>query len=141
MRIRPSFIVLLATISMHLGCDRKPTVSTKEWSPSDHAQEESKGQAGRGKPQTAGNAANANTLGDSVWEKQCASCHGPFGGGDGPNANVTHPANLQLPATQSKSDQELLATIREGRGMMPKFELDPASNDALVKKIRSFAAR
>ena len=68
-------------------------------------------------------AASANA-GKAIWAKQCQSCHGKTGKGDGTKAAglKTHPGDFSLPATQGQSDGALFYKISEGRGDMPSFK-------------------
>lgn len=61
--------------------------------------------------------AGSPVQGKPIFVDRCASCHGPQGRGDGPNAAFLspRPANLISAATSVKSDAELLAVIAEGR--------------------------
>ncbi|MBN8718688.1 MAG: c-type cytochrome [Sediminibacterium magnilacihabitans] len=70
--------------------------------------------------------ADATTLaaGKAVYVKECQSCHGKKGKGDGPSAK-----DLDIPAgdftkaiTQSQSDGALYWKISEGRKPMPSFK-------------------
>lgn len=51
------------------------------------------------------------------YEQYCAVCHGPRGLGDGPMAKATSPpaSRLSSPEVRSKSDQELLKIIADGK--------------------------
>lgn len=62
--------------------------------------------------------------GKAVYVKECQSCHGKKGKGDGPSAK-----DLDIPAgdftkaiTQSQSDGALFWKISEGRKPMPSFK-------------------
>jgi mono/diheme cytochrome c family protein len=64
------------------------------------------------------------TAGKAVYVKECQSCHGKKGKGDGPSAK-----DLDIPAgdftkaiTQSQSDGALFWKISEGRKPMPSFK-------------------
>ena len=70
--------------------------------------------------------ADAATIaaGKTVYAKECQSCHGKKGKGDGPSAK-----DLDIPAgdftkaiTQSQSDGALYWKISEGRKPMPSFK-------------------
>lgn len=55
--------------------------------------------------------------GKALYQESCRQCHGFVGKGDGEIAEFLNPrpANLTSPATQGKSDEELLAVILKGR--------------------------
>jgi mono/diheme cytochrome c family protein len=52
--------------------------------------------------------------GKSVYEKHCLACHGAQGRGDGYPFLKPPPADLSAAATRSKTDADLLITIRHG---------------------------
>lgn len=71
---------------------------------------------------TAGRASAAPPVGIPeqgrlIFEARCASCHGPQGRGDGPQAPFLspRPASLISAATSMKTDAELLAVITNGK--------------------------
>jgi mono/diheme cytochrome c family protein len=71
-------------------------------------------------------ASNATTIeaGRKVFEKECLSCHGPSGKGDGPKAAQlkTQPHDLSAPQIAGQSDGALFWKLNEGRIPMPKFD-------------------
>jgi len=78
-----------------------------------------------------------------LYERHCASCHGPDGRGDGPQALSLspRPGNLVSAHTSAKSDQDLLKIIANGkpRTAMPGWN-DRLSEDeqrAILAYIRS----
>ena len=62
--------------------------------------------------------------GQSVYAKECLSCHGPTGKGDGPAAkNLERPAgDLSSPKLSEETDGALFWKITEGRKPMASFE-------------------
>lgn len=70
--------------------------------------------------------ADAATLvaGKAVYVKECQSCHGKKGKGDGPSAaQLDKPAgDMTSAATQNQSDGALYWKIAEGRKPMPSFK-------------------
>jgi mono/diheme cytochrome c family protein len=62
--------------------------------------------------------------GKELWNKNCASCHGKTGIGDGPKARTleTFPANFTKPTFQAQADGDLFYKTKFGRGEMPKYE-------------------
>jgi len=81
--------------------------------------------------------------GKGIYLKECASCHGDTGKGDGPDAaNLSrHPADFAAPAVGRESDGELFWKISEGRKPMPRFArmLSAQERWHLVNYIRSIA--
>ncbi|MFM8552964.1 MAG: c-type cytochrome [Nitrospiraceae bacterium] len=55
--------------------------------------------------------------GQPIFEQRCATCHGPQGRGDGPQAPFLspRPASLISAGTSVKTDSELLAVIANGK--------------------------
>ena len=118
------------------GCDRPPSVELKEWSASDHDGEK---QSANGKQGARGDAGGAPALVEIAWRNQCAACHGPQGKGDGPQGAMFKAADLGREDWQSRvKDEEIAATIVNGKGRMPKFELPEEVVVGLVARIRSF---
>ena len=62
--------------------------------------------------------------GKKIYEKECQSCHGKKGKGDGPSAkDLDIPAgNFTKPETQGQSDGALDWKTAEGRKPMPSFK-------------------
>ena len=62
--------------------------------------------------------------GKELWNKNCASCHGKTGIGDGPKARTleTFPANFTKATFQAQADGDLFYKTKFGRGEMPKYE-------------------
>jgi mono/diheme cytochrome c family protein len=58
-------------------------------------------------------------VGQDLYEKLCAACHGPYGRGDGPLAEnlSVQPPDLTLAATlERQSDEQLVKALRYGSG-------------------------
>jgi len=62
--------------------------------------------------------------GKALFNKNCASCHGKAGLGDGPKARglETFPGDFSKPDFQKLSDGELFYKTKTGRDDMPKYE-------------------
>ena len=67
--------------------------------------------------------AHSIATGRVVYQKQCQSCHGDRGKGDGPGAAdlKTMPSDLSDAGLWNESDGELQWKISEGRKPMPTF--------------------
>jgi len=123
------------------GCERPPAPeSLKEWTPSDHhSQDDDKLATGS---QAPGSAVAAKGSGDAqlvdiAWRQQCTSCHGPMGKGDGQMGPMVQAPDLSRSDWQAKiSDAEMVATIKNGRNRMPKFDLPDPVVHGLVARIR-----
>jgi mono/diheme cytochrome c family protein len=62
--------------------------------------------------------------GKELWNKNCASCHGKTGLGDGVKARTleTPAGDFSIPAYQSQTDGELFGKTKVGRDEMPKYD-------------------
>ncbi|MDB4995948.1 MAG: uncharacterized protein JWM74_3380 [Myxococcaceae bacterium] len=136
------FLVFAASAA----CDRAPSGEVQEWTAKDHdRREESKavrtGTQASAQPRGSGSKANDDrTLVELTWRQTCASCHGMLGRGDGPNGPMVQAPDLTLPAWQAKvKDEEIAATIKNGKNKMPKFDLPDRVVAGLVARIRGSA--
>jgi mono/diheme cytochrome c family protein len=81
-------------------------------------------------------------LGMASWAKNCASCHGKAGLGDGPKGRMckTNPGNFADAAFQGATDGELFYRTKTGRGEMPGYDKKIPDNEiwALVHYMRTF---
>ena len=77
----------------------------------------------------------------ALFAQACAKCHAADGSGGLPTvANGPRPVDLTAGEWQrSRTDAEIVAAIRTGRGAMPPFEgvLNPAQIDALAAYVRA----
>ena len=133
MRASALALVTAALVGALAACDRAPSADNlREWTPADHGGEVA---ASTGRQGTRGDAGGTPALVEITWRNQCASCHGMSGKGDGPQGAMFKPPDL----TQSKSDDEaLLATIKNGKGRMPKFDVPDDVARGLVLRVKSF---
>ncbi len=81
-------------------------------------------------------------LGASSWAKNCASCHGKTGLGDGPKGRMTKtfPGDFSGAAFQGFSDGDMFYQTKFGRGEMPAYDKKIPDNEiwAMVHHMRSF---
>ncbi len=81
-------------------------------------------------------------LGASSWAKNCASCHGKTGLGDGPKGRMTKtfPGDFSGAAFQGFSDGDIFYQTKFGRGEMPAYDKKIPDNEiwAMVHHMRSF---
>ena len=68
--------------------------------------------------------ATSIAAGKELWNKNCASCHGKTGLGDGVKARTidTHPGDFSKAAYQSLPDGEIFGKTKLGRDDMPKYD-------------------
>jgi mono/diheme cytochrome c family protein len=91
----------------------------------------------------SGNGSGAGPTGpvdaNRLYQRQCATCHGAYGRGDGPSAGMSRAANLTDPEFHARSTPESIAdVIRNGRGLMPPWShLSDAEIDGLVVFVQS----
>ncbi len=78
----------------------------------------------------AQSAASTKT-GMDLYTKNCASCHGKAGLGDGVKARAlkTFPGDFSKADFQGQTDGDLFFKTKTGRGEMPKYEGKLADND------------
>ena len=81
-------------------------------------------------------------VGRMVYNKNCASCHGKTGLGDGAKARTldTHPGDMSGDAYQSQTDGEHFYKSKFGRGDMPNYENKISDEDIwnMVNYMRTF---
>jgi len=80
--------------------------------------------------------------GMALYNKNCASCHGKAGLGDGVKARAlkTFPGDFSKPEYQNQTDGEHFFKTKAGRGEMPKYEGKLSDNDIwnTVNYMRTF---
>lgn len=133
------------------GCDGPPSPGAlPEWTPRDHhSSDDDKLSAapGRGARQARSNVAETAPgevaqLVDVAWRQQCTSCHGPAGRGDGQMGPMVQAPDLTRTEWQARvTDADLLATIKNGKNRMPRFDMPEPVLRGLVARIRSLRAR
>jgi mono/diheme cytochrome c family protein len=133
------------------ACDGPPTGQRTAWTPTDH----DTNAAGKGSPTAqgpraapvatpsgSGGADSAGKFADLTWQTQCANCHGPQGNGDGPMAKTSGAVRIAAKDLQDRlTDEQIANSIRNGKGKMPKYDVDDGVLKALVAKVRSLRER
>ena len=81
--------------------------------------------------------------GKASYEKNCKSCHGVKGLGDGPKAEglETPICDFSVEEFQTKPDGEIFYKVKEGRGDMPSFKKKITDDNeiwAVVNYMRTF---
>jgi mono/diheme cytochrome c family protein len=140
-----------AFISTLAACARDAS-GLVEWTPADHDhQTESKGrrlspaamqQQQKQKASRHAPPSQRNQVIDVTWTKQCATCHGRKGKGDGPSSTMVKARDLTNPEFQAGlSDETMKKVIREGKDKMPAFNLPDSIIDGLVEHVRGFVKK
>ncbi len=84
----------------------------------------------------------SNKAGMALYTKNCASCHGKLGLGDGVKARALKdfPGDFSKADFQGQSDGDHFFKTKTGRGEMPKYEGKLADNDIwnIVNYMRTF---
>jgi cytochrome c6 len=85
---------------------------------------------------TASNSSNPGNAasGQAVFTKYCADCHGLKGEG----SMITRSANLKTDKLVSYTDEQMITSITNGKGVMPAFKTILTQNQIndVVKYIR-----
>jgi mono/diheme cytochrome c family protein len=122
------------------ACNERPS-DLREWRPSDHDHTANPGSNQvQVDPNDAG-APAAPGLEDVTivaWQQNCTQCHGELGRGDGARGPMLKATNLSDAAWQNaRSDEQIAAAIKLGKGLMPSFsQLPDVTIAKLVKLVR-----
>jgi cytochrome c oxidase cbb3-type subunit 3 len=122
------------------ACNERPS-DLREWKPTDHDHTDNPGSGQvQVDPNDAGGPAVPGLEDVTIvaWQQNCTQCHGQLGRGDGPRGPMLKATNLSDPAWQSsKTDEDIAATIKLGKGAMPSFKQLPDVTIAnLVRLVR-----
>jgi len=84
----------------------------------------------------------SNKAGLALYTKNCASCHGKTGLGDGVKARALKdfPGDFSKPQYQNQTDGEHFYKTKTGKGEMPKYEGKLSDDDIwnIVNYMRTF---
>ena len=132
-RVSQSTLLCFALVSV-AACE-PPRGEVRPWRADDHDQPD------RPRSQEAAPTAAPDTadgLAATVWKRNCATCHGPNGRGDGPQGPMVQAPDLtRKDWLATVRDDQIAEVIRLGRGRMPaQPDLPPSVVDALVRRIR-----
>jgi mono/diheme cytochrome c family protein len=143
-------MVLALAISAAAGgllsaCEDPPV---REWRPDDHGQEQPRPGASQTAPTAADEPVSAEeaearaTL--ALWNVTCATCHARDGRGGGPGLppGAKVPDLIDAAFTSTRTDEQLAASIRDGKTMMPPFgaQLGAEGVAAMVAHVRRLSA-
>ncbi|HEU4408454.1 MAG TPA: cytochrome c [Polyangiaceae bacterium] len=144
----PPYLALALPLVAALAGGCQTARDVREWKASDHEQPEhppAERQPQRRPSQVPAQAESPEStamLTEIAWQKNCLTCHGPDGKGDGPQGNLFKAQDLTRPEWQaSASDEQIAQTIRQGKNRMPKFDLPPEVVNGLIKRIRARKGR
>jgi len=123
-----------------LACNERPS-DLRQWRPTDHDHTENPGSNQvQVDPNDAGAPAVPGLEDVTIvaWQQNCTQCHGQLGRGDGPRGPMVKATNLSDPAWQNgRTDEQIAAAIKLGRGQMPSFgQLPDVTIAKLVKLVR-----
>jgi cytochrome c oxidase cbb3-type subunit 3 len=130
------FAPLLAVALAACAPDPGPV---REWTPADHDQADSKANGAQVQQKAESAEDDTKSLVELAWRKNCATCHGPNGRGDGPQGPMVKAPDLtSAELLQKLSDDDIAGTIRGGKGRMPSFaNLPDRVVTGLVQRIRA----
>jgi len=120
-------VIGLSLVTMNLNAQPKPWVVPANYKSMKN-------------PVATGDA--STKAGMALYNKNCASCHGKTGLGDGVKARAlkTHPGDFSGPAFQDQTDGEHFYKSKMGRDEMPKYEGKLSDTDIwnIVNYMRTF---
>jgi mono/diheme cytochrome c family protein len=88
-------------------------------------------------------AVHAQTSGAATYKAKCQMCHGADGMGATPAGKAMKAIPFNDPQIAGKSDAELIAATKNGKGKMPAYAAKLSDGDikAVVAYIRTFARK
>jgi len=138
--LKPSVLFAFSALALGavVGCDRPPSGDMKQWTPADHDRAEEEARKAQGAPAETAKPDPQKVVIDMTWRTQCVQCHGPMGKGDGPQGPMVKAPDLTRDDWQGTvTDDQIAATIQNGKGRMPKFDLPPDVLSGIVARVRS----
>ncbi|AUX32600.1 MULTISPECIES: cytochrome c [Sorangium] len=135
-------LLFTAVLSLGLfGCDPGPG-DVREWTPADHdPPSPNEGQGGKVAARPVASNETDPGLIELAWQRNCSTCHGRAGRGDGPQGPMVRAPDLTDTAWQERvTDAQIAEVIRKGKNKMPAFDLPQQVIDGLVKRIRTSRA-
>jgi mono/diheme cytochrome c family protein len=123
--LAPIAAVLVLAVSAHavlVGCGggSQESQTTTETPATTPTTDTSAAGGGNG----AGAATASVAVGENVYKQRCVLCHGAGGKGDGPGAAALNPKprdHTDATYMNTQTDEQLLASIRNGKGQMPAW--------------------
>lgn len=134
------FAVLTALLCSGASACDPSSGDLREWKPTDHDQT-SPGQGEQVAAQPGAQGTDPNLI-ELAWQRNCFTCHGARGQGDGPQGPMVRAPDLTDAAWQGRvTDDQIADSIRKGRNKMPAFDLPQQVLKGLVQRIRASRAR
>jgi len=136
--VRLYWILAIAAVA---ACERPPsTDQVRDWTPADHDKSEQQNGGGR-QPMGSGGGSpqdEQRMVVEIAWQQNCFRCHGPDGHGDGPDGPMVKAPDLtRADWLSTTSDADIAAQIKNGKGLMPKFDLPDETIEGLIARIRA----
>jgi len=95
-------------------------------------------------PRTSSGTNEQLRRGQALFARNCASCHGPTGAGDGSAGRDLdpRPSDLRGPGIAGKSEEQIFRKITRGRQPMPAFGklLDESDRRTLAGYVKHLGA-
>jgi cytochrome c oxidase cbb3-type subunit 3 len=139
---RPAAVVKAFVVAASLAACNSAPGDLRPWRAEDHDHTTNPGQDQVVAGPDAGPAPELARVGlDEVtiiaWNQNCVRCHGRIGRGDGPQGAMVRALDLTNPAWQrSATDEQIAASIKNGKGQMPPFPLPDSTIQSLVRLVR-----
>lgn len=139
---RPADVVRALVFGAALAACNSPPGDLRTWRAEDHDHTTNPGQDQVVSGPDAGPSPELARVGlDEVtiiaWNQNCVRCHGRIGRGDGPQGAMVRATDLTNPAWQrSVTDEQMAASIKNGKGQMPPFSLPDSTIQSLVRLVR-----
>lgn len=133
--------LLLFAVGCAWGC-QSPVGDLREWRPTDHDHTVNPNSTQVEVSDTSSSPLAQHGIDEVTlvtWKRNCVTCHGSVGAGDGPQGSMSGARDLRDPAWQAATSNEAIErVIREGRGRMPPFALPDSTVASLVRLVRLF---
>ncbi|WP_437718695.1 cytochrome c [Sorangium sp. So ce448] len=138
-------LLSIALLSVGLfGCT-SGAGDVRPWTRDDHDPPnpgEGQGQGGKVAARPVASDETDPGLIELAWQRNCSTCHGRAGRGDGPQGPMVRAPDLTDAAWQDRvTDAQMADTIRKGKNKMPAFDLPQPVIEGLVKRVRTNRAR
>ncbi len=134
-----SWLIVVAGVLGVAACQPERG-DVREWTAADHDPTGADPRKQRGQEQPPPTKEDTSVaLAETIWRKNCATCHGAFGRGDGPQGPMVGAQDLTRDEwLATVKDEQIIEIIKNGKNKMPQFpDLPDAVLQGLVKRIRA----